>query len=162
MAYMTQVLSEVLRMYPPMPFLDRGRTKPQADSSNDGEHLAPLSHEFDIPIGMQVIIPIFSLHRDERFFPQPEEFDPERFSEENRLSIQPFTYMPFGSGPHNCIGTRFGWLQLRLGLFNFFRSCRVEPAPNGQTPERIVLDSRALMTTAENGVIVRCVRDEVM
>lgn len=44
------------------------------------------------------------IHMDEKFYPNPEVFDPERFSDENKHKIQPFTFMPFGMGPRNCIG----------------------------------------------------------
>lgn len=57
-----------------------------------------------IELGTKITIPISSLHYDEKYFPNPEKYDPERFSEENKESIQKFTYLPFGSGPRMCIG----------------------------------------------------------
>lgn len=54
--------------------------------------------------GEPVLIPFFKIHRDEKYFPNPNTFDPERFSNENKDNIKPFTYMPFGLGPRNCIG----------------------------------------------------------
>lgn len=50
------------------------------------------------------LIPIYGLHHDPKHFPDPEKFDPERFSEENKHNIAPNTYLPFGVGPRNCIG----------------------------------------------------------
>lgn len=44
------------------------------------------------------------LHHDPEYFPEPEKFIPERFGDENKQSIQPYTYLPFGDGPRNCIG----------------------------------------------------------
>lgn len=54
--------------------------------------------------GTGVFIPIFSLHMDSEYFPEPEKFDPDRFSEENKKNIPPFTFLPFGDGPRICIG----------------------------------------------------------
>jgi cytochrome P450 family 9 len=50
------------------------------------------------------MIPVWALHRDPKYFPNPSKFDPERFSEENKHNILPMTYCPFGLGPRNCIG----------------------------------------------------------
>ena len=54
--------------------------------------------------GIGIMLPIYPLHHDPEFFPDPEKFDPERFSDENKKNIRPYTYLPFGSGPRNCIG----------------------------------------------------------
>lgn len=54
--------------------------------------------------GTRVVIPLFSIHRDPEHYPDPDEFDPERFSAENKKSRHPFVHLPFGEGPRNCIG----------------------------------------------------------
>jgi cytochrome P450 family 9 len=51
-----------------------------------------------------LFIPIIGLHRDAKHYPDPERFDPERFSDENKHKINPLTYLPFGVGPRSCIG----------------------------------------------------------
>lgn len=58
-------------------------------------------------IGDTIQIPILGLHRDPQYFINPDVFDPERFSVENRDKIHPFTYIPFGVGPRNCIGKSY-------------------------------------------------------
>jgi Cytochrome P450 len=54
-----------------------------------------------------VLVPVYALHHDPDYFPDPEKFDPERFSDENKGNIKNFTYLPFGSGPRNCIGKAY-------------------------------------------------------
>lgn len=54
--------------------------------------------------GFPVILPLGALQQDPKYFPNPQKFDPERFSEDNKANIVPFTFFPFGEGPRNCIG----------------------------------------------------------
>lgn len=56
------------------------------------------------PKGMTLVINAFSLHRDPKYFPNPEKFDPDRFSPENYNGKQPYSYIPFSAGQRNCIG----------------------------------------------------------
>nr|CAD7200715.1 unnamed protein product [Timema douglasi] len=63
-----------------------------------------------------VIIPVYATHHDPRYYPEPEKLDPERLSDEN-IKIRPkFTNLPSGEGPRNCIGLRFGLMQVKVGL----------------------------------------------
>lgn len=64
---------------------------------------------------------MYALHRDPKYFPNPEKFDPERFSDENKHKIVPFSYVPFGSGPRNCIASRFALLEIKT-LFVYLLS----------------------------------------
>ena len=54
--------------------------------------------------GMKILIPVQGLHYDAQYFSNPEKFDPDRFSPENKLNIPSGVYLPFGDGPRNCIG----------------------------------------------------------
>lgn len=85
-------------MYPPSAAVDRECVKAyqMPDTSTDKGYL--------IRPGDVLWVPIHALHHDPEYFPDPEIFDPERFSEENRTNIKPFSYVPFGSGPRICIG----------------------------------------------------------
>jgi len=56
----------------------------------------------DMPIYMSML----GLHHDSKYFPDPDKFDPERFSVENKRNIPSCVYLPFGEGPHKCIGER--------------------------------------------------------
>jgi cytochrome P450 family 6 len=86
--------AETLRKYPPLSFVNRRCTK---------DYTIP---ETDLVLqkGVQVIVPVLGLHRDPEYFPNPEKFDPERFSEETKSDMPKYAYLPFGEGPRICIG----------------------------------------------------------
>lgn len=88
------VFLETLRKYPAAAFLGRKCTK---DYKVEGTEVA-------LEKGCKVFIPVMGLHHDPEYFPEPDRFDPERFSEEHKRTIKQFTYLPFGEGPRNCIG----------------------------------------------------------
>lgn len=73
-----------------------------------------LNSVFQIKKGEIVYNMVNALHMDPQYFPDPETFDPERFSDENKNNIQPFTFVPFGSGPRNCIGENLLLLKVLL------------------------------------------------
>nr|XP_055195914.1 cytochrome P450 3A12 [Nyctereutes procyonoides] len=117
MEYLDMVLNETLRLYSVAGRLERVCKK-------DVE----ISGVF-IPKGTVVMVPTFILHQDQNLWPEPEEFQPERFSRKNKDSINPYTYLPFGTGPRNCIGMRFAIMNMKLALIrvlqNFsFKSCK--------------------------------------
>lgn len=87
-------LSEALRMYPPLPTLNRVCTE---------EYHIPDTNVI-IDKGTKIVIPLMGLHNDEEFFPEPNKFNPDRFNKENIEKIKPYTYLPFGGGPRNCLG----------------------------------------------------------
>ncbi|XP_023219443.1 cytochrome P450 3A41-like isoform X2 [Centruroides sculpturatus] len=89
---------------------------------------------FKIPKGMTIAIPIYSMHHDKEFYPNPEKFDPERFLPENRHSILPYTYLPFGEGPRNCIGMRFAIMVVKMFIFHLFRDFRVHATEETKKP----------------------------
>lgn len=138
--YMDAVIMEVLRLYPPLPFLDRLAS---ADYKVPGSNLV-------IEKGTPVFVPMIGLHCDPEYFPNPEKFDPERFSEKNKKNVRPFTYMPFGEGPHICIGMRLGILQTKLGLVSILRKYQVSPCE--KTPIPVRLEKKSIVTTAEGGL----------
>lgn len=94
--YTERCIKEVLRMYPTVPLLARDIRSPVTILGED------------IPPGCTVLVNTFLLHRDERFFPEPERFDPDRFLPERDAQRHPFAYVPFSAGSRNCIGEEGG------------------------------------------------------
>jgi cytochrome P450 family 6 len=86
--------SETLRKYPPVPILNRECTKAYKIPDTD----------IVLEKGMLSVIPVLALHHDPKYYPEPERFDPERFSEEEKAKRHHYVYLPFGEGPRICIG----------------------------------------------------------
>lgn len=91
-----QVLLETLRMYPPVSRVDRTCTKPY-DIPGTNLHLN---------VGDVVVIPIAGVMHDPEHYPDPDVFDPERFSPEEKNKRPNQLFLPFGMGPRNCIGKK--------------------------------------------------------
>lgn len=94
--YLDQVISEGLRKWPSVVSMDRVCSKDFV--YEDGQQ------QFVIKKDQVLAVPIYNIHRDPKYFPEPELFDPERFSDENRRKIPKGAFFPFGSGPRTCIG----------------------------------------------------------
>jgi cytochrome P450 len=60
---------------------------------------------------MTTVIPVYALHHDPKYYPEPERFDPERFNEDEKANRHRYVYLPFGEGPRICIG-KFAVLYL--------------------------------------------------
>lgn len=85
---------ETLRKHPTSPFLNRVCLE-ECDFPEIN---------YRVPKGMRIIIPASGIMKNPRYFPNPETFDPERFSSENIESRSPYVFLPFGQGPRSCIG----------------------------------------------------------
>lgn len=70
--------------------------------------LEPMQIEgVDVPVGTDLSIPIYAMHHNPDVFPDPERFDPERFTDEGQKNRNPYDYIPFSAGNRNCIGKKF-------------------------------------------------------
>src|SRR5690606_37373453 len=76
-----------------------------------------------VPKGSMISVPIQHLHTRAELWPHPEQFDPERFSEERREDkVHRYAYLPFGGGAHKCIGMFFGGMEVKSVLHHMLRT----------------------------------------
>lgn len=144
MRYMDMVIAETLRLYPPMPFTDRicvkAYTLPPAIEGGEG---------FVVQPNNSIWIPVFGLHRDPNYFPEPEKFDPERFNDDNKNDINPYAYIPFGLGPRKCIGERFAVMETKILVANLLTNFNM--IASKKTTRDIVFSKKTLNMTPEDG-----------
>jgi cytochrome P450 family 9 len=126
MKYMDQFISEALRKWPPGPMVDRQCVKEYLLQYDDRALM--------IEKGMICAIPIVAFHHDPKYFPEPEKFDPERFSDENKGNINLDVYLPFGIGPRNCIGSRLALMELKTVFFYLLSNFKFEVCEKTQVP----------------------------
>ncbi|XP_039753921.1 uncharacterized protein LOC120629162 [Pararge aegeria] len=137
MTYMDMVVSEVLRLWPPAMALDRICVK----DYNMGKPNSKATKDYIIRKGELVSIPSWCFHHDPEFFPNPQKFEPERFSDENKHLINPMAYMPFGLGPRNCIGSRFALCELKFLLYHILLHNEVSPSEKTRLPAKLSTES---------------------
>ncbi len=85
-------------------------------------------HGFTIEPGATLLAPQIVVHRDPRFWDEPERFNPDRFSE-SKSSRPKFAYFPFGGGSRQCIGESLAWMEGVLVLATILRDWKLEPTP---------------------------------
>lgn len=128
--YTEMVLAESMRLFPPAWALGR--------RSIDECTIAG----YIIPPRSLVLMSQYVMHRDARYFPNPEHFDPERWSPEARDSRPQFSYFPFGGGPRRCIGEGFAWLEGVLLLATLGQQWQMRLVPNHPVALRPVITLR--------------------
>lgn len=135
LTYFDQIINETLRKYPAAGGVSR--------VANADYQYGDM--KFTIPKGMKVFIPIYGIHHDPEYYPNPDNFDPDRFLPSEIAKRPSNSYMPFGDGPRFCIGKPFGKIQARIGLalllksFKFSTCARTEPQPMEFSPVKVIL-----------------------
>jgi len=122
--FVTQVIQEALRLYPPFWMVDR-----MAVTDDRVGDVA-------IPRGSMVIVYVYGAHHAPRYWQNPETFDTERFTKANEKLRTPFTYLPFGAGPRGCIGGNYAMLQILMILSDLLRKYDFQLAPGQEIEAR--------------------------
>jgi cytochrome P450 len=136
--YTEMVIKESMRLYPPAPSVGR---EPIADTQIGG---------YPVEKGALLTLSIWGLHRNPKVFPNPEMFDPERFSPENEKSIPRYGYLPFGAGPRVCIGNSFALMEARLIL-----ATMVQHADMSLVPGQKIIPKQLVTVRPANGIEVK-------
>ncbi|KAK7590972.1 hypothetical protein V9T40_002585 [Parthenolecanium corni] len=114
LTYLDMVVKETLRICPSVPIISRGITEDVEVGGNK------------IPAGTTTAISLMRLHRLPSQYQFIEEFNPENFSPENVLRRHYYAYLPFSAGPRNCIGQKFGMMEVKVVLSTLFRNFEFE------------------------------------
>nr|ASX93988.1 cytochrome P450 CYP324C1 [Zygaena filipendulae] len=142
LTYLNCCIKETLRKYSTMGWLDRvARREYRVD---ERVTLAP---------GAPVYVNAAGMHWDPRYFPRPELFLPERF--EPPHAPQPFTYLPFGEGPRQCIGKRFGQQALRSVLATLVLAARLLPVPGAPPPGSFRYEPAGVLLAPDQVLLVQ-------
>lgn len=147
MSYLDLVISESMRMYGPMPIIERICTKPC---------VLPAACEdakpFTVPFGMSIWIPLTAIHMDGRYFKDPEIFDPERFSPERSNEFPSEAYFPWGQGPKCCLAKEFVMMEMKLVIVRLVYNFRVSLTREMETRGKIEFESDNMFSEPKNGI----------
>jgi cytochrome P450 len=121
LAYTHAVIAESMRLYPPAYLVGRRAIVPYHVPGTD----------YVLAAGTTVLISQYFLHRDGRFWSDPERFVPERWLADGiRAEAHQYAYFPFGAGPRICIGEHFAWMELTIVLATIAQRWRLRVAPD--------------------------------
>lgn len=127
LTYLTMVIEETMRLYPPAWIIGRKTIRPDKIGN------------YAVPSGHNILISPYALHRDKRFWPQPEKFMPERFLLDEVKKRPRNSYLPFGAGPRMCIGNNFAIMEMQIVLSMIIQKFNLL-SPDNQTvfPEPLI------------------------
>lgn len=125
-----QVFDEALRLFPSSPTVPRLVNKPTTLG------------RFDVPVGARVLIDIHGVHRNRRHWDDPETFDPRRFAPDEKAGRSRWAHLPFGGGPHLCVGKQFAIQEAQLLLASILSVYDVRHHPGYPVEDRATITLR--------------------
>ncbi|XP_064613115.1 cytochrome P450 3A8-like [Liolophura sinensis] len=138
--YLEKCLCEAQRLYPAI----RGNSRMSRE--------AITINGIYIPANTSVMLMGYALQHDETYWPDPEKFDPERWSPEQKAARHPYVSIPFGAGPRNCVGMRLAQLEAKMSVVAMLQRFRFIRAPDTEVPLKMKKGSFLL---PENGIRLR-------
>ncbi|KAI5745271.1 hypothetical protein M8J76_009651 [Diaphorina citri] len=141
--YLDQVISESQRLHPVNTSLSRQCTV---------EKFKLPGTEIWIPRGTHICIPTFAMYKDPKYFPEPDRFNPDRFSKEKSDQISK-VFLPFGEGPRQCIAKRFALIEVKSVISNLILNFNFVPCSKTEIPLTYIPDK--LFITPVNGIWIR-------
>ncbi|XP_073962127.1 LOW QUALITY PROTEIN: cytochrome P450 4g15-like [Choristoneura fumiferana] len=115
MKYLERVIFESLRMYPPVPIIARKLRRDVKIRTNN----------YVLPAGSTVVIGTFKIHRNPKYYKNPEVFDPDNFLPENTQDRHYYSYIPFSAGPRSCVGRKYAILKLKVLISTVLRNFKM-------------------------------------
>jgi cytochrome P450 len=143
--YTEMVLKEAMRLYPPAWTLN---TRQAVEDTIVSDYLVPKDR--------LIFVAPYVMHRRPEFFPEPERFDPQRFTPENEKALPRYAYIPFGAGPRVCIGNAFAMMEAHLILATIAQRFRLE-----LDPEQEVEINPLITLSPKYGLKMRVVKREM-
>ncbi|XP_059618287.1 probable cytochrome P450 6d5 [Phlebotomus argentipes] len=148
MKYLESCIDETLRMYGPVPVLNRECTR---------EYKLPGTN-ITVEKGTRIFIPSHAIQNDPKHFPDPDTFKPERFSTDEWNSAGGLKYMPFGDGPRACIGLRMGKLQAKIGIVLILSKFNIHLGERLQKMKKFKYELKSFTPAIEGGMHVKVTR----
>ncbi|ESO05034.1 hypothetical protein HELRODRAFT_111479 [Helobdella robusta] len=137
--YMEMCINETTRCYPAFIRFDRRAT--QDIVLDDGLHIRE---------GTLVVVPVWAIHHDPNIYPDPDKFDPERFSPEACANRNPLHHLPFGAGHRICLGMRLAQMAIKMAMVGAMKRFKFVPTDKTEVP--LKLKKYSLLVLWDNSI----------
>lgn len=99
------------------------------------------------------MVPVYAIHHDAEWYPEPEMFDPNRFLPNEAQKRHPMSFLSFGEGPRNCIGIRFAKMQARVGLITLLKNFEISTCSKSVVP--LVFSTKMFALSPQGGIFLK-------
>ncbi|XP_016998057.3 probable cytochrome P450 4p3 [Drosophila takahashii] len=141
--YLEYFVKETMRLFPSVPGMGR-------ETNRETE----LTNGLILPKGSQIVVHVFDIHRNPKYWDSPEEFRPERFLPENSQNRHTYAYIPFSAGQRNCIGQKYAMQEMKTLMVALLKQFKILPVVDSKS---IVFTSGITLRT-QNKIHVKLVR----